>query len=93
MIGLFLGLWQWGAQAYTPVILPPPSAVGVALFRLVAAGPLFPTIAATLFHVLAGFGVAVLGGGLLGIAAGNQPLLRQAIACSARNPPRLPGSC
>ena len=79
-IGLLLGLWQWGAQAYPPVILPPPSAVGIALQRLIAAGQVGPAIAATLFHVLAGFGVAVLGGGLLGMAAGNQSLLRQAIA-------------
>ncbi|MBE7382387.1 MAG: ABC transporter permease subunit [Leptolyngbya sp. SIO1E4] len=79
-LSLLLWLWQWGAEAYTPVILPPPRAVGIALQRLVLTGDVFPPIAATLFHVLAGFGLALLGGGLLGIAAGNQPLFRQAIA-------------
>ena len=77
---LLLALWQWGAQTYSPVILPSPRAVWIALQRLVFEGHVFPPMAATIGHVLTGFGLAVVGGGILGIAAGKQPLFRQAIA-------------
>jgi len=77
---LLLLLWQWGAQQYSSVILPTPGSVWTALQALVLEGRMFPAIGATAFHVLVGFGLAVLVGGMLGISAGTQPLIQQAIA-------------
>ena len=80
MLALLLGLWQWGAQRYTPVILPAPGAVLGALRSLLGETRLWGAIAATTFHVVTGFGLALAIGGLLGLLAGRQPWVQPALA-------------
>lgn len=80
MLTLLLGLWQWGAQQYTPVILPTPGEVIGALRSLLGEVRLWSAIAATTFHVLTGFGLALVIGGLLGLLAGRQPWVQPALA-------------
>ncbi len=79
MLTLLLGLWQWGAQQYTPVILPTPGAVLAAVRSLLGEARLWVAIAATTFHVLTGFGLALVIGGLLGFIAGRQPWVQPAL--------------
>ncbi|MEO0541591.1 MAG: ABC transporter permease subunit [Cyanobacteria bacterium P01_A01_bin.105] len=80
MLTLLLGLWQWGAQRYTPVILPAPGEVLGALRSLSGEARLWGAIAATTFHVLTGFGLALAIGGLLGLLVGRQPWVQPALA-------------
>ena len=80
MLALLLGLWQWGAQRYTPVILPAPGEVLGALRSLLGEPRLWGAIAATTFHVVTGFGLALAIGGLLGLFAGRQPWMQPALA-------------
>ena len=74
-----LGLWQWGAGYYTSVILPPPGAVAMALQALVQQARLWIAIAATTFHVVTGFTLALVLGGLLGLTAGRHPWVQPAV--------------
>ena len=80
MLALLLGLWQWGAQRYSPVILPTPGDVVGALRSLLGQPRLWAAIAATTFHVVTGFGLALVIGGLLGLLAGRQPWVQPALA-------------
>lgn len=73
-------LWQWLSQSFTSLILPPPLEVGAALQSLLQQGRVFPAVVATTGHVLAGFALALLVGGTLGMLAGAQPLLQSALA-------------
>lgn len=79
-LGLILLLWQWGAQRYTPVILPAPGEVLAALRSLSGQPRLWRAIAATTFHVVTGFGLALSIGGMLGLLAGRQPWIRPTLA-------------
>lgn len=79
-LALLALIWQWGSWQYTSIILPSPGEVGQALRSLILQGRLWVAIAATTFHVLAGFGLAFAIGGLLGLAAGSQPWVQQALA-------------
>ena len=80
MLVLLLGLWQWGAQQYTPVILPTPVAVLAAVRSLLGEARLWAAIAATTFHVVTGFSLALAIGGLLGLLTGRQPWVQPALA-------------
>ena len=71
-LAIVLLLWQWGAQRYPPVILPVPGAVFGAVRSLLGQARLWEAIAATTFHVVTGFALALVIGGLLGLAAGRQ---------------------
>ncbi|MGK7907681.1 MAG: ABC transporter permease [Synechococcus sp.] len=77
---LVLMLWQWGARTYSPVILPTPGAVADSLYSLLGQARLWKAIAATTFHVLMGFGLALAIGGSLGLAAGRQPWIQPTLA-------------
>ena len=78
-LALMLGLWQWGSQKYSPVILPAPDRVAVVLRSLLLERRLWDAISATTLHVLAGFILALAIGGLLGLVAGRQPWVRPAL--------------
>lgn len=80
MLALLLGLWRWGAQQYTPVILPAPGEVVAAVRSLLGEARLWAAIAATTFHVVTGFSLALAIGGLLGLIAGRQPWVQPALA-------------
>ncbi len=73
-------LWQWLSQSFSHLILPPPLEVGAALQSLLQQGRVFPAVAATTGHVLAGFALGLGIGGTLGMVAGAQPLLRSALS-------------
>jgi NitT/TauT family transport system permease protein len=79
-LGILLLLWQGLTPRYPSVILPPPGEVAIALQRLVVAGHIWPAVGATTLHVLGGFLLAAMVGGLLGLAAGTQPPLQAALA-------------
>ena len=80
MLTLLLGLWQWGAQQYTPVILPTPGEVLSAGRSLLSEVRLWGAISATTFHVVTGFGLALAIGGLLGLLVGRQLWVQPALA-------------
>ncbi|MDB9313277.1 ABC transporter permease subunit [Spirulina sp. CS-785/01] len=77
---LLLLLWQWGAVHYTSLILPAPGEVAAALGQLLLTGAIFAPVGATIWHVVAGFGLAVGVGGVVGVLAGRHPWLQEAIA-------------
>ncbi|MEM9977402.1 MAG: ABC transporter permease subunit [Cyanobacteria bacterium P01_D01_bin.2] len=76
---LVLGFWQWGSRVYSRVILPAPGEVVVVLRSLLLQRRLWDAIAATTVHVLVGFTLALVIGGLLGLATGRQGRVRPAL--------------
>jgi NitT/TauT family transport system permease protein len=79
-LAIVLLLWQWGAQRYPPVILPTPGAVFDAVRSLLGQARLWEAMAATTFHVVMGFALALAIGGLLGLAAGRQRWVQPMLA-------------
>ncbi len=79
-IGLSLAVWHAAARQYPPWAVPAPTDVARELVRLVREGTLVAAVAVTTVRTLAGFGLAVLLGGLSGLLAGLLPPLRQALA-------------
>ena len=57
-------------------LMPPPSVVGATLWQLAASGELATHAGATLWRVLAGFGIGALAGTLLGALTGALPVAR-----------------
>ena len=57
-------------------LMPPPSVVGATLWELAASGELATHAAATLWRVLAGFGLGALAGTVLGALTGALPVAR-----------------
>jgi NitT/TauT family transport system permease protein len=72
---LFLGLWQAGAAVFGPHNLPAPLDVGATMLAEIASGELPHHFALTLARALAGFTLAMLAGGALGVALGRLPAL------------------
>ena len=69
-LGLFLALWDLTAQAFGPLILPTPLEALATLKKLIEDGTAGPEIIVTGRRALAGFGLSVSIGSLLGVAAG-----------------------
>lgn len=67
---LLLALWEWGAQVYGALVLPPPLAAFDTLARLMDSGAAWPDLAATARRALLGFAAALLAGSTLGLVAG-----------------------
>lgn len=67
---IFLALWEAAAQRLGPLILPAPLDALATLERLFAEGAAAPEILVTARRALAGFGLSVAIGSLLGLAAG-----------------------
>jgi len=74
VIGLFL-VWEFACVALTipEFVLPRPSVVLTVLVN--TAGPIWFHASHTLFTTVVGFGLAVVGGLLLGVAVGSSPLV------------------
>jgi ABC-type nitrate/sulfonate/bicarbonate transport system permease component len=67
-----LAIWEVAARTHlvNPVLLPPPSAIGLALLDLVRGGDLFPQLAHTVVLFLVGYAIACLVGIAIGICMG-----------------------
>ena len=69
-LGIFLAIWELTAQALGPLILPTPLDALATLKRLFEDGSAGPEILITGRRALAGFGLSMAIGSLLGMAAG-----------------------
>ncbi len=67
---LLLGLWQWGALALGPFVLPTVPQTVVAIIDLFAAGQAVPELMTTAGHAVGGFLAGAVAGVLLGLAGG-----------------------
>lgn len=67
---LFMAIWTLTAQGFGPLILPTPLEALSTLVRLFQAGEAGPEILVTARRALAGFGLSLAVGSLLGLAAG-----------------------
>jgi NitT/TauT family transport system permease protein len=76
---LFIALWEATAQAdlLNALYFPPPSKVAGALYQLFAEGDIWPHLEATFVAALAGLGLGVVIGAMLGIGAALTPLLAE----------------
>lgn len=73
----WIGLWavaSWGVGK--PLLLPSPAAVFSRLFELAQTAEFYTVVGNSLWNVLSGILVAVLGGCLLGVLTSHVPLLR-----------------
>jgi len=79
IVVVFLTGWEIGArtQVIDPRWFSPPVAVLERLFHEIASGTLLANVWATLLETLAGFGLGVLGGTILGILLGATRRLRE----------------
>lgn len=73
-----LALWAMAAQLewVAPQVLPSPAAVWATLQEVVLSGELLANVQISLWRVLAGFGVGLAGGLLLGVAMGLSPTVK-----------------
>ncbi|MCA3237715.1 MAG: ABC transporter permease [Curvibacter sp.] len=83
-LGLFLLLlaaWEAAVPAlgFSNLVLPAPSVIGVALWRGLATGYLWPHIAQTLLELGLGLGLGVLLGFAGGVLLGESPVLRRVL--------------
>jgi len=78
---LVIGLWQaLDSFGYAPVtLLPPPGRVFARLLQQLADSEFQQEIAATLFRLFAGFGIAVILGITLGLAAAASPAVNAVV--------------
>ncbi|MDY7578821.1 ABC transporter permease subunit [Herbaspirillum sp. RTI4] len=75
---LLLLLWYVAAQHewVAPQVLPSPQSVALTFIDLARSGELFDNLQISLIRVLAGFGIGLVGGLLLGVAMGLSPLFK-----------------
>lgn len=62
-----------------PDYLPPPSAIGLALFEYTWNGKIFVHAGSSVFRVALGFGIGASVGIMVGVLAGNAPVIRHLI--------------
>jgi NitT/TauT family transport system permease protein len=72
----FVGMWEWLVWGFKvpEIVLPPPSSITRALYKIIASGELGPHFLVTMYEVLAGFAIGASGGLLLGFGIGLSPL-------------------
>jgi sulfonate transport system permease protein len=75
---LLLLLWYVAARLgwVAPQVLPSPESVALTFVDLLQSGEMFDNLKISLLRVLAGFGIGLAGGLLLGVAMGLSPLFR-----------------
>jgi len=97
LAGLLLLLLLWAGITLTgrwpPYLLPSPWAVGATLARLVADGELGAAILRTLQRIVLGYGLAALGGTLLGLLLARLKALSQAASPLVQGLQALPSIC
>ena len=76
---VFLGAWELAVRAFgvAAIVLPPPSAIGAALWNLLSIGTLPKHLGVTLAEIIAGFVFGALAGIALGTAIALSTLLRR----------------
>lgn len=67
---LFLGLWQIATFFFSPLVLPPISAVVSQLLKIISEADFLETVLTTLLRLIAGLGIGVLLGCLIGLLFG-----------------------
>jgi NitT/TauT family transport system permease protein len=77
--GILLAIWQAAGRAgmLNPLFMPMPSSIGAALYELFSDGRIWPHLAATFTAALAGLGLGIVVGILLGVAGALVPLLAE----------------
>jgi ABC-type nitrate/sulfonate/bicarbonate transport system permease component len=84
-VAVFLGVWSLAAgivvvfQLFNPIFLPGPWLVLGSLLEMAGRGELWIHLAATLERVALGFGTGAALGVVLGLAAGQLPLVRNVV--------------
>src|SRR3954468_20678183 len=75
---LVIGFWQLAGSAgwVNPVFLPPPSAVGLAIWELAVAGALWQHVSASIVRIGAGWVLGTIAGVTVGFAIGLSSLAR-----------------
>lgn len=68
---LFCALWEWGAQQYGELLLPGPRATLAQLRQMLAGGDAAAQLLISARRTLAGLGLALLAGSVLGMLAGR----------------------
>lgn len=77
---LWLGIWAFAAwRVGKPLLLPSPLAVAVRLFEMMQTADFYRVTANSLWNILSGILIAVLGGSILAIITSRISLLREAI--------------
>ena len=74
---VLVALWQIGAQFADPVVLPPPSRVAEAWWKLLLNGNIPEAVAVTLWRATKAFVIAMVLGSAIGIALGRNRNLNQ----------------
>jgi NitT/TauT family transport system permease protein len=70
-IAVFLGVWQFLAPSWNPLIMRPPSAIAVAFVELVQSGELQDALGQSMREFSAGMAIALVLGVFLGILTGR----------------------
>lgn len=67
---LFLFLWQFTALFFSPLVVPPIPAVFQRLLEIITSKKFCPTISVTLFRLIAGLGIGIFVGSVIGLIFG-----------------------
>lgn len=68
---LFLGFWQFATLFFSPMVLPPIPNVIAKLVEIIGGEKFLPTVLTTIFRLIAGLGIGILLGGLIGLLFGH----------------------
>lgn len=67
---LFLGLWQFATLFFSPLVLPPIPNVVQKLVEIIGGEKFWPTVSVTILRLIAGLGIGVLIGSVIGLLFG-----------------------
>jgi NitT/TauT family transport system permease protein len=93
--GLLIGVWQYACmrEIWSPVLVPPPSAVGIYLWSAVQDGSLLESTIVTMKRLVAGYAVGLVLGIPLGFLTARFAALRDSIGILALGLQGLPSVC
>jgi NitT/TauT family transport system permease protein len=76
-----IGAWHGSCEYFdiTPLVLPPPGAIAVKLYTLVASGEIWPHLWATIVEILSGFVLGVLAGLAIGAMISLIPVVERLV--------------
>ena len=76
-IALFLGLWQFATLFFSPMVLPPIPNVLAKLVEIIGGEKFLPTVLTTIFRLIAGLGIGVVLGSLIGLLFGHSETVEE----------------